>query len=196
MREKILLFAFMMLFSQSSFAGTEKAIFAGGCFWCMEHPFEELPGVIDVISGYAGGHTENPSYEEVCSGTTGHAESVQITYDPEKISYTQLLDVFWRQINPTDAAGQFGDRGSSYRSAIFYLNAEQKRLAEESKTRLEKSKRFTKPIITEITPVSKFYPAEEYHQDYYKKHAIKYKFFRAGSGRDMFLKKIWGSGGN
>lgn len=191
----ILLFGLALLVAMSSGAPagekTEKAIFAGGCFWCMEPPFEKLDGVKDVVSGYTGGTKENPTYKEVSSGTTGHAEAVEITYDPEKVSYETLLDVFWRQINPTDAGGQFVDRGSSYRSGIFYLNEEQRELAEKSKEELAKSGRFSDPIVTEITPASRFYRAEDYHQDYYKRNPIRYKYYRYGSGRDKFLKKAW-----
>ena len=170
----------------------EKAIFAGGCFWCMVPPFEKLDGVSEVISGYTGGHKVNPTYEEVSSGTTGHMEAVEVTYDPARVSYEKLLDVFWRQINPTDAGGQFVDRGSSYKSAIFYNNQEQKKLAEKSKKELEQSGRFDKPIVTEIRPAGPFYRAEEYHQDYWKKNPIRYKFYRYNSGRDQYLGKIWG----
>jgi peptide methionine sulfoxide reductase msrA/msrB len=169
----------------------EKTIFAGGCFWCMEPPFEKLDGVVDVVSGYAGGEGENPTYQDY--GEKGYVEAVQIIYDPLKISYQQLLNVFWRQIDPTDAGGQFVDRGIYYRSVIFYQDDQQKRLAQESKIELEKSKRFGKPIVTEIIKETTFYPAEDYHQDYYKKSPIRYKFYRFGSGRDQFLKKIWGS---
>lgn len=169
----------------------EKATFAGGCFWCMEPPFEKLDGVVEVISGYSGGHKANPTYEEVSSGITGHYEAIQITYDPEKVSYGQLLDTFWRNIDPTDAGGSFVDRGQQYGSAIFYHDEEQKRIAEESKKRLEESKAFDKPIVTKILKFVKFYSAEDYHQDYYKKNPIRYKFYRAGSGRDNFLKKVW-----
>jgi peptide methionine sulfoxide reductase msrA/msrB len=170
----------------------DKAIFAGGCFWCMEPPFEKLDGVTEVISGYTGGHKKNPTYEEVSSGTTGHVEAVQVICDPSKITYKKLLDVFWRQINPTDPYGQFVDRGSQYRSAIFYYNEEQRKLAEESKEELQKSGRFDKPIVTEILKASTFYPAEEYHQDFYKTHSLKYKYYRYRSGRDQYLEKIWG----
>ena len=170
----------------------ELATFAGGCFWCMVHPFDKLPGVKEVLSGYTGGHTVNPTYEENSSGTTGHAESIQITYDPAKISYADLLEVFWRQIDPTDAGGQFVDRGNQYRSAIFYHNDEQKRLAEESRDRLVKSGRFKKPIVTEIVKAGPFYKAEEYHQYYYKKNPVRYKYYRYRSGRDQFLDKVWG----
>lgn len=161
----------------------EKATFAGGCFWCMTPPFEKLDGVKEVVSGYTGGHTVNPTYEDVTSETTGHRESVEITFDPAKISYEKLLDVFWRQINPTDAGGQFVDRGPSYESVIFYHSEEQKRLAEESKKKLERSGRFDRPIVTEILPSGPFYKAEEYHQDYWKKNPIRYKFYRYNSGR-------------
>ncbi|PKN64588.1 MAG: methionine sulfoxide reductase [Deltaproteobacteria bacterium HGW-Deltaproteobacteria-15] len=171
-----------------------RATFAAGCFWCVEADFEKIPGVVEVISGYTGGHRENPSYDEVSAGKTGHVEAVQVLYDPEKVSYGELLDVFWRHVDPTDPAGQFVDRGSQYRSAIFYHDEEQRRLAEESKTLLEKSGRFDKPIATDIAPLNKFYPAEEYHQDYYKTHELRYRFYRQNSGRDQFLKKAWGVG--
>lgn len=171
----------------------DKAIFAGGCFWCMEPAFERLDGVIEVIPGYIGGHKENPTYSEVASGETGHKEAAQILYDSSKISYSELLDVFWKQINPTDAGGQFVDRGSQYTTAIFYLSEEQKRIAEKSKKKMEESGRYEKPIATEIIKASKFYKAEQYHQDYYKKHPIKYKYYKNNSGRDQYLKKIWGN---
>ncbi len=184
----------LLLIPSSLFAETkgEKATFAGGCFWCMEHPFEELEGVSDVISGYTGGRKANPTYEEVLSGTTFHFEAVQITYDPSKISYSELLDVFWKQIDPTDPGGQFVDRGLQYRTAIFYHNEEQKRSAEMSKEQLNKSGRYDKEIVTEITKATLFYKAEEYHQDFYKKSPIKYELYRKGSGRDQFLERIWG----
>lgn len=173
-------------------AMTRIATFAGGCFWCTEADFEKVPGVVSVISGYTGGHKENPSYAEVSSGKTGHLEAVQVHYDPSKVTYRELVDYFWRTINPTDSGGQFVDRGSQYRSAIFYHDEEQKRLAEESKEALSKSGRFEKPIVTEILPFNTFYEAEEYHQDYYKKHWLRYKYYRNGSGRDLFLKRVWG----
>jgi peptide methionine sulfoxide reductase msrA/msrB len=198
MFEKLLigmLLVLPLMVAQAS-AGTmppvEKATFAGGCFWCMTPPFEKLEGVKEVVSGYTGGHTVNPTYEDVTSETTGHLESVEITYDPSKVSYKKLLDVFWRQINPTDDGGQFVDRGPSYKSAIFYHNEEQKRLAEESKKDLARSGRFDKPIVTEIQPAGPFYRAEEYHQDYWKKNPIRYKFYRYNSGRDQYLAKVWG----
>ena len=171
---------------------TKKAIFAGGCFWCMEPPFEKLEGVFSVTSGYTGGHDTDPTYQEVSSGITGHAEAIEVVYDPTKVNYEQLLDIFWRNIDPTDASGQFADKGSQYRPAIFYLDEEQKRLAEESKEALGKSGRFDKPIVVEIVPASAFYPAEEYHQDYYKKNFGHYKVYSIGSGRVGFLKKKWG----
>ena len=167
------------------------ATFAGGCFWCVESDFEKVDGVFEVVSGYTGGQKENPTYEEVSAGGTGHLEAVQVLYDPEKISYKELLQVFWRHVDPTDPGGQFADRGSQYRTAIFYHDDEQKRTAEESKKELEKKGPFTKSIVTEIVKATPFYKAEDYHQDYYKTHALRYKFYRSGSGRDKFLKKVW-----
>ncbi len=198
MTTKILLGSLLvlpLLFAEANAGGMnhfEKATFAGGCFWCMTPPFEKLDGVKEVISGYTGGHTVNPTYEDVTSETTGHLESIEVIYDPAKISYEKLLDVFWRQINPTDAGGQFVDRGPSYKTAIFYHNEEQKQLADESKKKLAESGRFDKPIVTEIRPAGPFYAAEEYHQDYWKKNPIRYKFYRYNSGRDQYLEKIWG----
>jgi peptide methionine sulfoxide reductase msrA/msrB len=171
---------------------TRKATFAGGCFWCTEADFEKLPGVVKVISGYTGGTKENPTYEEVSSGTTGHVEAIQVYYDPSKITYEELLGYFWKHVDPTDSGGQFVDRGLQYGSVIFYHDEEQKRLAEKSKEALEKSKRFNKPVVTEIIKFNKFYEAEGYHQDYYKKHSIKYSYYRHGSGRDQFLGTVWG----
>ncbi len=170
----------------------KKATFAGGCFWCTEADFEKLSGVVKVVSGYTGGHKENPTYAEVSSGKTGHVEAVQVYYDPSKISYEELLDTLWKHIDPSDGGGQFVDRGPQYRSAIFYHDEEQKRLAEKSKEAFEKSGRFKKPIVTEILQFTKFYEAEEYHQDYYKNHSLRYSFYRHGSGRDQFLEKVWG----
>ncbi len=170
----------------------ETATFAGGCFWCMEPPFEKLPGVKEVISGYTGGNEANPTYKEVSAGGTGHLESVEVIFDPAKVSYEKLLDVFWRQIDPTDAGGQFVDRGLQYRTAIFYHSSEQKTLAEKSREAIGKSGRFDKPIVTEVRPAGPFYKAEEYHQDFYKKNPIRYKFYRYNSGRDQFLTKVWG----
>jgi peptide methionine sulfoxide reductase msrA/msrB len=169
----------------------EKATFAGGCFWCMEPPFEKLDGVVEVISGYTGGHKDNPTYEEVSSGTTGHIEAVQIFFDSSKISYEELLEVFWMQIDPTDRGGQFVDRGDQYKTAIFYHNQEQKRLAEKSKQALESSGKFKDPIVTEIREFTKFYKAEDYHQDFYKTQSGRYSFYRQHSGREQFIAKSW-----
>ncbi len=169
-----------------------KAIFAGGCFWCMEPPFEQLDGVADVVSGYTGGEVENPTYQQVISGTTGHLEAIEVTHDPSVVSYQQLLEVFWRQIDPTDDGGSFVDRGSQYRSAIFYLNAEQQEAAGRSKQKLSESGRFSAPIVTAILPAKLFYAAEEYHQDYYKVNPLHYKRYRSGSGRDQYIKQMWG----
>lgn len=171
---------------------TAKAIFAGGCFWCMEPPFEKLDGVQAVISGYIGGEKDNPTYREVSAGITGHTEAVEISYDPTKISYEKLLEVFWKNIDPTDERGQFVDRGSQYRSGIFYLDEDQKKQAEASRDQLGKSGRFDRPIVTEIVAATRFYPAEDYHQDYYKENSTRYKFYRYNSGRDQFLAKTWG----
>ena len=171
---------------------TETAIFAGGCFWCMVSPFDMLDGIIEVKSGYTGGHKENPTYKDVKSQTSGHYEAVKILYDPDEVSYEKLLDAFWRQIDPTDDGGQFQDRGSSYRTAIFYISEEQRQLAEKSKEYMDKSGRFPGPIVTKIIPVSVFYDAEEYHQDFYKKSPVEYKQDRKISGRDEFIKKYWG----
>ena len=169
----------------------ETATFAGGCFWCIESDFEKVDGVVDVISGYTGGHKENPTYENVSSGETGHVEAVQIHYDPSKVTYNAVLDVFWRHIDPTDSGGQFADRGSQYRTAIFYHNEEQKLLAEQSKEELNTMGKFEKPVVTEIVQFSKFHRAEEYHQDYYKKNPVKYKYYRFNSDRDKFLRNVW-----
>lgn len=182
---------FLVQSSLSADTKYETATFAGGCFWCMEHPFDELEGVIDVKAGYTGGHKKNPTYEDVCTGTTGHAEAVQITFDPKKISYSELLDVFWEQINPTDSGGQFADRGSQYRTGIFYHNKAQKKEAEKSKQRMQKSGLFKNPIITEIKKAGEFYKAEDYHQDYYKNYSCEYNFYRERSGREQYLKGLW-----
>lgn len=168
------------------------ATFAGGCFWCTEADFEKLPGVIKVTSGYTGGKETNPTYGQVSSGKTGHVEAVQIYYDPAKITYEALLDRFWKHIDPTDAGGQFVDRGPQYRSAIFYHNEEQRRLAERSKEELQRSGRFKRPIVTEILKFKAFYEAEDYHQDFSQKESLKYHLYRMGSGRDQFLKEVWG----
>ncbi len=173
--------------------GLKTATFAGGCFWCMVSPFEQINGVIKVISGYTGGKTGNPTYEEVSTGTTGHYEAIQVTYDPSKITYKQILDVYWRQIDPTDTGGQFVDRGSQYKTAIFYQTDEERRLAEKSKGEIAEKWHFDKPIATKIIKFTQFYPAEDYHQDYRKKDPIRYKIYRIGSGRDAYLEKQWGN---
>jgi peptide methionine sulfoxide reductase msrA/msrB len=169
----------------------EKAVFAGGCFWCIESAFVGVEGVMSVVSGYTGGKKENPTYKEVSSGNTGHYEAVEVSYDPMIVSYRDLLDIFWVQIDPTDVGGQFADRGSQYRTAIFYNSEKQKELAEESKKEIERMGKFDKPIVTEILPAEKFYPAEDYHQEYYKKNPLRYKIYRAGSGRDSFIESNW-----
>jgi len=171
----------------------EQATFAGGCFWCMQHPFDKLKGVISTTVGYTGGHKTQPTYNEVSAGGTGHAESVRIEFDPSKISYQQLLDVFWRQINPTDAGGQFVDRGSQYRTVIFYHNEKQHQLAKQSAMALAASGRFDKPIATRIVSASAFWPAESYHQHYADKNPVRYHFYRYHSGRDQYLDRIWGN---
>ncbi len=188
----LILIAILMSQGNAEAAKSEKATLAGGCFWCMEPPYEKLEGVKEVIPGYTGGHKDNPTYEEVSANITGHAEAVEIVYDPSKITYEEILEVYWRQINPTDDGGQFSDRGSSYRTAIFYHSDEQKKLAEKSREDLIKSGRFKKPIVTEILPASTFYRAEDYHQDYYKENPIRYKIYRFGSGRDRYLEQKWG----
>jgi peptide-methionine (S)-S-oxide reductase len=167
-----------------------KATFAGGCFWCMEPPFDKVDGVVSTTSGYTGGTKKNPTYEEVSSGGTGHAESVQVVYDPSKVGYAKLLEVYWHNVDPTVANRQFCDVGEQYRTAIFYHDAEQKRLAEES--RAEVQKKLGKPVLTQIVPASAFWAAEDYHQDYYMKNPIRYKFYRNGCGRDARLQEIWG----
>ena len=172
--------------------GLAVATFAGGCFWCIESTFEKVEGVIEAISGYSGGSTENPTYNEVGGGSTGHTETVQIYYDPKIVSYETLLYYFWRDIDPTDQQGQFVDRGSEYRPAIFYHDSQQKELAHKTKDELEASNRFTRPINTEIILFEKFWEAESHHQDYHKNNPLRYKIYRAGSGRDTFLNKIWG----
>jgi peptide methionine sulfoxide reductase msrA/msrB len=175
--------------------GLETATFAGGCFWCVETAFEDLDGVKKVVSGYAGGHVKNPTYEEVCTGTTGHLESVQIMFDPQLISYSELVDIFWKQIDPTDGGGSFVDRGSQYLSAIFYHNEAQKKIAESSKVELEKFGIFDKPVSTKVIPFTSFYPAEDYHQQYCKKNPVRYYSYRGASGRDQYIKGVWGDVG-
>ena len=170
-----------------------KATFAGGCFWCMEEVFEGLDGVVSATSGYTGGHKRNPTYEEVSAGETGHAESVEVIYDPAKVTYGKLLEFYWRNIDPTDPRGQFCDKGTQYRSAIFYHDETQKRLAEESKKAVEKSKPFRGPILTEIVPASQFYPAEEYHQNFSQKNPLRYKLYKYNCGRAQRLQELWGT---
>ncbi len=168
------------------------ATFAGGCFWCVESDFEKLPGVVEVISGYSGGHVPNPTYKQVSAGGTGHTEAVQVYYDPEQISYEGLLESLWRQVDPTDAEGQFVDRGRQYRPAVFYHDEAQNRAAEHSLEKLDKSGRYSQPVTLAIVPFERFHKAEEYHQNYYKKNPIRYKLYRLGSGRDQYLEKTWG----
>ncbi len=174
-------------------SGAAKAYFAGGCFWCMEEVFEKVPGVASVASGYMGGRVENPSYEQVSAGGTGHAESVEVVYDPAKVNYNRLLDAFWHNVDPVTPNAQFCDHGSQYRAVIFYQDEEQKRLAEESKRAIEQSRRLTQPIVTELAKASQFYPAEDYHQDFYKKNPIRYKFYKFNCGRAQRLEEVWGA---
>jgi methionine-S-sulfoxide reductase len=171
----------------------EKAVFAGGCFWCMQNPYDELKGVVSTAVGYTGGNKDNPTYEEVCAGNTGHAEAIEVLYDPSQISYAELLNVFWRNIDPTTLNRQFADAGTQYRTAIFYHNEEQKQSAESSKQEMESSGNYNDPIATEITPASTFYKAEEYHQKYYEKCPLKYKMYKSGSGREQYLEDMWGN---
>jgi peptide-methionine (S)-S-oxide reductase len=187
------LFALLVAGSASA-SNVEKAIFAGGCFWCMEAPFDKLPGVVSVSAGYTGGHKKNPTYKEVSAGGTGHAEAVQVVYDPTKISYSALLAVFWRNVDPTVTDRQFCDIGHQYRAAIFYQGEEQRKSALQSKASLEKNRPFREAVVTEITQATEFFPAEEYHQHYYKKNPLRYSYYRSGCGRDKRLKELWGSG--
>jgi peptide-methionine (S)-S-oxide reductase len=169
-----------------------KATFAGGCFWCMEPPYDKLDGVISTISGYSGGTTPNPTYQQVSSGRTGHAEAIQIEYDPSRVTYQELLEVFWRNVDPLDPGGQFCDRGDQYRTVIFYHDEEQRRMAEQSKDTLDRSRKLPTEIVTEIVQLTTFYVAEEYHQDYYLKNPLRYKYYRTGCGRDRRLNRLWG----
>lgn len=196
---KIVFYALLFFLTASPLAAEENAgattataIFAGGCFWCMEPPYDKLEGVKSTISGYIGGHKKNPSYRQVTRGDTGHYEAVKIEYDPAKVSYDTLLDVFWRNIDPLDDRGQFCDKGSQYLSAVFYVDDTQKRLAEASRAALQKSAKLKGDIVTEILPAGEFYAAEDYHQNYYKKNPIRYKFYRSGCGRDARLDELWG----
>jgi methionine-S-sulfoxide reductase len=187
------LFLLVITASQAQISQDATAIFAGGCFWCMEADFEKLPGVVDVVSGYSGGKVKDPTYEQVSHGGTGHLEVVQVTYDPKQIAYSQLLDYYWRHIDPTRDDGQFCDYGAQYRPVIFYRGEEQKRLAEASLARVERSKPFPDKIKVELRPAGAFYPAEDYHQDYYKKNPIRYHFYRYRCGRDARVEQLWGS---
>ena len=181
------------LASTSVSLALDKAYFAGGCFWCMEAPFEKEPGVLSVISGFTGGHKPSPSYKDVSNGQTGHTEAIEILFDSNKTSYTRLLEIFWRQVDPTDNKGQFVDRGYQYRPGIFYVNDQQKTLAEKSRDELVRKKIFNCPLTIEITRFKSFHPAENYHQDYYKKNPLRYHYYRYRSGRDQFLEKAWNS---
>jgi peptide methionine sulfoxide reductase msrA/msrB len=198
----LILMAVVLVLAMTAFATADKpvsthktagktAVFGGGCFWCMEPPFEQLEGVVEVMAGYSGGDEENPTYEEVSGGRTSHIESVRVVYDPEKISFKELLDTFWRYIDPTDPGGQFADRGDHYKTAIFYNDPEEKKIAEQSLAELEASGVFSRPIATAIRPAKPFYPAEDYHQDYYKKNVNHYEAYKIGSGRAGFLEKTW-----
>ncbi|HYM37287.1 MAG TPA: peptide-methionine (S)-S-oxide reductase MsrA [Nitrospiraceae bacterium] len=182
----------VMIGSAGHAAEQAKAVFAGGCFWCMEEAFEKVDGIVSVTSGYMGGQKSNPTYEEVSAGGTGHAESVEVVYDPAKVSYQKLLDHFWKNVDPLTPNSQFCDHGSQYRAAIFYGNEEEKRQAEASKQSLEQAKRFTEPIVTQIVMASKFFPAEDYHQDFYKKNPVRYKFYKYNCGRAQRLEQLWG----
>ena len=193
---RVVVVAGALLAGGAAAQGTAKATFAGGCFWCMEPPYDKLPGVLSTTSGYMGGKKRSPTYEEVSTGTTGHTEVVQVVYDPAKVSYEKLLEVFWRNIDPTVRDQQFCDVGSQYRTAIFFHDEEQKRLAEASKAALEKSKPFKAPIVTPVQAAGEFWPAEDYHQDYYKKNPVRYKYYRTGCGRDDRLKQLWGKPGD
>ena len=195
MKPYTVLAASLLVISLNSLAdepNTEIATFAGGCFWCMEPPFDKVEGVISTTSGYTGGHQLDPTYKQVSAGNTGHTEAIRIEYDPAKVSYENLLAVFWKNIDPTTADRQFCDHGSQYRSGIFYHNDEQKKAAEKSLEKLNQTKPFEDPVVTEITSASTFYPAEEYHQDYYQKNPLRYKYYRFACGRDKRLELLWG----
>ncbi len=188
----LLLSAGITAMTEQAVGGEQKATFAGGCFWCVEHPYEHIPGVISAVSGYTGGLQPEPTYEQVSAGGSGHVEAVEITFDTDKISFNELLNIFWHQIDPTDRGGQFVDRGNQYRPVIFYHNDEQKQMIEASRDALAASGRFNKPIVVAIEPASAFYPAEDYHQDYAEKNPLRYRFYRYNSGRDQFLERVWG----
>lgn len=190
---KRLIFLSFLLLTSTGFAATEKAILAGGCFWCLEPPFESVDGVISVVSGYTGGKVKDPSYQQVSSGDTGHIEAVEVSYDTTKLSYKDILAIFWKNIDPLDPKGQFCDKGEQYTSGIFYLNESQKQIATESLNQLKASKRFKgKTLVSFIRSGERFYPAEDYHQDYYKKNPLRYKYYRFSCGRDQKLEEIWG----
>ena len=192
---RLLVIALLMVAGVGRGAGADAlatAAFAGGCFWCMQPPFDRLDGVVSTAVGYTGGHTKNPTYEQVSAGGTGHTESIQITYNPKKITYAGLLEIFWHNVDPLTPNAQFCDHGTQYRTAIFFYNEEQQRLAELSKRELEASGRFKQPIVTEIVPASTFYPAEDYHQAYYRKNSLRYKYYRYSCGRDRRLQELWG----
>lgn len=192
MKRLVTALALVVLFSATVMAEESKATFAGGCFWCVEHTFRELKGVKAVVSGYTGGQKENPTYEEVSAGKTGHYEAIEVTFDPKVVSYTKLVEFFWRQIDPTDSGGQFVDRGTQYRTAVFYHGDEQKRLAEKSKESLSRSGSLGKPVVTPILPAGRFYPAEDYHQDYSRKNPLRYEMYQSHSGRKDTLEGLWG----
>ena len=197
----LVLAAYAVLLGQAAVAQAQtakpqniaKATFAGGCFWCMEEVYEPIPGVISAVSGYMGGRTKNPTYESISTGSTGHAEVVQVEYDPTKVSYDKLLQAFWLNIDPTQRDGQFCDNGSQYRSAVFYHDDAQRKAAEASKAQVEKTKPFKGQVVTEVVAAGEFYRAEEYHQDYYKKNALRYKFYKSGCGREAKLQSLWGA---
>ena len=185
----------LLLFAAAASAEEAVATFAGGCFWCMEPPFDAIAGVQSTVSGYMGGHVENPTYRQVSAGGTGHAEVVQVTFDDDEVTYSELLDVYWRNVDPLDGDGQFCDRGDSYRPAIFHHTPAQERAARESKQALERSERFSRPLAVEIVPAGAFYAAEDYHQDYYEKNPLQYKFYRWRCGRDARLEEVWSTAG-
>jgi len=194
-RSMLIFLTFMSCFhsTAATAAPTEKAVFAGGCFWCMEQPFDSLTGVLSVMPGYTGGTKLNPTYQEVSAGGTGHTEAVEVVFDPTRISYEKLLQVFWRNIDPTKSDRQFCDIGNQYRAAIFYLSDQQRKQALASKEDISKTKQFKEPVVTGIVPASTFYPAEEYHRQYYKKNPLRYRFYRSNCGRDKRLKELWGT---
>jgi peptide-methionine (S)-S-oxide reductase len=190
MMMRILFLSLLCMLQINAYAETKTAVFAGGCFWCMEKPYDQIDGVLSTISGYTGGHTENPTYKQTSTGTTGHYEALQVTYDANKVSYEKLLDVFWKNIDPFDARGQFCDKGPQYRAAIFTNDENEIKLAEKSRENLQAKIKGEEKIVTEILPEKKFYPAEEYHQDYYKKNPIRYRYYRYGCGRDNRLEEV------